>query len=163
MLFFFRASVAGPPAVGMGVNDPQEGGMISRGGSGDQSPPALVPSSQDLCTPRTTATKASRPFLISNIMGLQEERRENSQGGGQVSPQPSPSPTLPMHPHHHLGHQLSPHSSHLSQHGVGGMGGEDDGGMGGDDSPGHSPGPDSDSELAGDEDSLAKVNRFKNI
>ena len=83
----------------------------------------------------TAVTTKARPFLISNIMGLEETRRLD--GGG--SPGHSPPSSLP---------------------GIGGC--EEDGvGGGGVDSPGHSPSPDSDSELAGDEDSLAKVTVFR--
>ena len=128
-IFYFRASVVGPPPVSMvGDNEVSNGinslAALSRSSGGDQSPPSTT--AQDLCS-RTSAK--SRPFLISNIMGLQEDRRLEGAG----------SPPSPMGSHHHHHHQ----------------GGEEDGV--GVDSPGHSPGPDSDLEMGGDEDSLAKV------
>ena len=86
-----------------------EGGVV-RGMLGTQHNPAPADLSR--------SKPCSRPFLISNIMGLEER--------GQVAP-PSPAPAGP------------------EDEGEGGV------------SPGGSPGPDSDSELMGDEDSLAKV------
>ena len=109
---FFRASVAPPMSV--------DGGVMRGLGGGVQHPAAPADLSR--------SKPCSRPFLISNIMGLEERSQPTPSGAGGSGSPPSPG---------------------------GPAGGEDEveGGV----SPGGSPGPDSDSELMGDEDSLAKV------
>ncbi len=127
--FLCRATVGGGPGIVEGLQQhPPPLLMPGRPGDGPLPPPA-----QQQHGPADLSRRpCARPFLISNIMGLEEEDRR-----GEEEEEEEEGGASPPHAGHH-------HHQHL----------EEEGGA----SPGTSPGPDSGSEMGmGDEDSIAKV------
>ena len=124
-----RTTVGGGPGIVEGLQHPPPLLMPGRPGDGPLPPPA-----QQQHGPADLSRRpCARPFLISNIMGLEEEERR-----GEDEEEEEEGGASPPHAGHHHHHQ------HL----------EEEGGA----SPGTSPGPDSGSEMGmGDEDSIAKV------
>jgi hypothetical protein len=118
--------VGGAPGLGI-VEGLQHHIMPGRPGGCETAAAPQQPGPADLS--RASSRPCARPFLISNIMGLEDEEEERRE---EEEEEEAASPPAGRH-HHHL---------------------EEEGGV----SPGTSPGPDSGSEMGmGDEDSIAKV------